>query len=606
MRLPDLPEADVLLIIPPFAQTTWPSLGVHLLQAKLAEVGGRAAVLYANLVFAAAIGEQAYVDLANAPSDWLLGDRLFGEAAFGPRPGGYLPEAARLDGDWLPPATRRLLDDADRLQRLAAELADEVAAVAVRYAVVGVTSSFDQTAAAVAIAARVKRAAPDVVTLIGGANCEGPMATGVASLSDAIDHVFSGESEQAFADWWQRRARGEPSPRIVEGAPCLDMDALPTPVYDEFFAQRQALLPDSPHGPVWIAYETSRGCWWGEKQHCTFCGLNGLGMGFRHKSADRVLAELGAMVARYPTRHVEMTDNIMPHRYHRDLVPRLAEAVPDLHVFYEQKANLTLEQVRGMHAAGILAIQPGIEALSTPLLDRMRKGIKARQNIALMRYARATGVHVRWNLLYAFPGDDLDDYRATLALVPLIVHLPPPNALVHLSIDRFSPYFNAPEAHGIRELRAIPAYAEVFPDSADLASLAYHYVGEWDTAARRDPALFQALWEAVLGWRRAWTGEQAHPSLVVMPQGPGRWMLTDTRGLGRGTTFTLNDAQADAVLVGGPRARVPAADWAIQAGFAADLDGWCVPLAITRPALLADLEARRSAEQPSRPITLLA
>ena len=31
--------------------------------------------------------------------------------------------------------------------------------------------------------------------------------------------------------------------------------------------------------------ETSRGCWWGERSHCTFCGLNGMGMTYRSKNS---------------------------------------------------------------------------------------------------------------------------------------------------------------------------------------------------------------------------------------------------------------------------------------------------------------------------------
>ena len=41
-----------------------------------------------------------------------------------------------------------------------------------------------------------------------------------------------------------------------------------------------------------VFVETSRGCWWGERMHCTFCGLNGATMAYRSKSAPRALAEL--------------------------------------------------------------------------------------------------------------------------------------------------------------------------------------------------------------------------------------------------------------------------------------------------------------------------
>lgn len=32
-----------------------------------------------------------------------------------------------------------------------------------------------------------------------------------------------------------------------------------------------------------LVLEGARGCWWGEKHHCTFCGLNGSLMKFRSK-----------------------------------------------------------------------------------------------------------------------------------------------------------------------------------------------------------------------------------------------------------------------------------------------------------------------------------
>ncbi len=94
---------------------------------------------------------------------------------------------------------------------------------------------------------------------------------------------------------------------------------------------------------MWLPYEAGRGCWWGEKHHCTFCGINGQGMVFRQKSPDKVIAEFREITRRHGLPRVCMVDNIMPHRYFQTLVPRLGQEVPALHLFYEQKANLTLE-----------------------------------------------------------------------------------------------------------------------------------------------------------------------------------------------------------------------------------------------------------------------
>ena len=108
----------------------------------------------------------------------------------------------------------------------------------------------------------------------------------------------------------------------------------------------------------------------------------------------------------------------MPRSYFKTLLPRLATELPGIQVFYEEKSNLTLDQVEALRKAGVCDIQPGIEALSSALLTRMDKGVTARQNIALMRYARAVGLTLTWNLLYAFPGDHVEDYEETLRSCP--------------------------------------------------------------------------------------------------------------------------------------------------------------------------------------------
>ncbi len=41
-----------------------------------------------------------------------------------------------------------------------------------------------------------------------------------------------------------------------------------------------------------------------------------------------------------------MVDNIMPHDYFRTLLPALAKSGLGAHMFYEQKANLKLHQVK--------------------------------------------------------------------------------------------------------------------------------------------------------------------------------------------------------------------------------------------------------------------
>ena len=580
-------DLDAILIVPPFADIRRPALGVHLLQACAERAGLRVGILYANLLFATLSGQELYTTICYSPFRRMLGERIFAACAFG------LPPLGRHTERIEPSA---MLEQFAALERKVAGFCD---AIGRRFGargcrVAGATTTFHQTGASVALLREIKRSSPEIITIIGGANCEGAMAKGIVSLGAPIDYVFSGESESSFIGFLQRVVTGEPllEQRVIYGDACFDMDALPEPCFDDYFSQLQNAMPSWRESmEVWLAYESSRGCWWGARQHCTFCGLNGETMAFREKSPDRVIGGLKRLLSRYPTSLICMIDNIIPHSYFRAVLPRLAEELPPAHIFYETKANLNLDQVELLRGAGVGLIQPGIEALSSSLLRRMKKGVLARQNLALLRYARAVGLAINWNLLYAFPGDELADYTETLALMPLIHHLSPPTGVYPVSIDRFSPYFNRPRDYGISDLLPLSEYEAVFPDCTDLDNLAYHFRGEYECAHVREPALHDSVIAAFRDWRDSWKADLAPPMLSLAPVDHAHYLLMDTRGLpGANMTQFLDEPQARTVLIGGPIERQPLARWAIERKLALDLDGWCVPLAVTEADTWRKLE----------------
>lgn len=582
-------EFDAVLIVPPFAGLYRPALSVHLLQAVAERAGWRVRILYANLLFAILCGEDLYNTASSGNFGWMWGERLFAATAFGLPPLGYRTEEVREQIASLEncPDPEALFERLVALERRAAPFCADLGRrfAALRFRLAGATSTYHQTAAGAALLAQVKQAQPTVITAMGGANCEGEMARGVASLGAAIDYIFSGECDSAFPDFLCRVVTGQPLPaeHIVQGEACRDLDSLPEPCFEDYFAQLDNALPSwREEMEVWLPYESSRGCWWGARHHCTFCGLNDETLGYREKSPDHVIAGARRLLLRYPTRRLGMIDNILPHSYFRTVLPRLAQELPPVQIFYEAKSNLNLEQVQLLRQAGVVQIQPGIEALSSSLLRRMKKGVLARQNLALLRYARAAGLGVAWNLLCRFPGDQREDYDSTLALLPLICHLPPPNNVYPLSLDRFSPYFLDPATYGISDLRPASSYAHAFPPSADLRSLAYQFMGEYASAIFAHPELFDSLQGAVDKWRGAWKAGSPAPALMVTPGEDGYYSLMDTRGLDGTEMFQfLNAEEARAALVGSPLHRQPLAEWAIERKLAVALDGWCAPLAIT-------------------------
>lgn len=125
-----------------------------------------------------------------------------------------------------------------------------------------------------------------------------------------LDYTVSGEGDHVFPALLRTLAGNDhaaPLPGVVmiasngviigsQAAPVTDLDASPVPNYRPYFerATQLGLLPHYKAGWM-LPFESSRGCWWGEKSHCTFCGLNGLGMAFRAKSPQRVLGELSEL-----------------------------------------------------------------------------------------------------------------------------------------------------------------------------------------------------------------------------------------------------------------------------------------------------------------------
>ncbi len=610
-----LGEGAALLIVPPFALVEQPMLGVHILQACARQSGFEVRILYANLLLAAFTGLEHYNAFAYEFQMMLAlaGERAFARSAHHLPRLGLWPEAMYDPGANLgqaktvltssrlpfsPPGKRlesdMLKDIEEKAYVWAEDLADVLAGLSFR--IFGCSSMFEQTNASLALLQRVKRRRPEAITLLGGANCEGPLAQGVASLDpqrQAVDYIFSGECEVIFPAFLQNALAGRlPPERILYGEACTDLDALPLPDFQDYYRQRAAFFPTwEPGEEDCLCYETSRGCWWGQKHQCTFCGLNGEHIAFRSKSAQRVQADLQQLAQLYPARRLHLTDLIMPHAYFKSLLPALAENGQPFKIHYEQKANLSLRQVRLLKQAGVTSIEAGVESLSSQLLRQMSKGVLARQNLMLLRYARVVGMEITWSLLYGFPGDTQQAYEQILALIPLIHHLPPPAVVNRLDIARFSPYYEQPEAYGVSNIRPYGAYRAVFPAHADLDNLARHFVADYESAAYQNMQQIEAIMQAVEAWRTQWTRNDRHPVLALLPAGE-RFLLVDTRGLpGKPPLQTLEPRQAAAALTARPYDDAEQTQWAVEARIGVQMDSWYVPLATAEAELLELFEA---------------
>ena len=544
---------NVALLSLPFATFTAPSLGVSLLQASLRRKGISCDIHYLNLRFASRIGCLSYLTLGvDSPPTSLAGEWLFAGDLFGAHPerdAAFIQTVlkGKFPKYFQPRVLRRLLEVRACVPRFLDDCFKRVPWE--RYDVVGFTSSFQQNLASLALAQRVKQAFPDKIIVFGGANCEGEMGIELHRQFPFIDFVCSGEGDLAFPELVRRLAAGNETGEIpgiisrVDGqtivpreivSPVTDLDALPYPCYDDYFSQARALPFNRRFTPE-ICFETSRGCWWGAKMHCTFCGLNGATMAYRSKTPRRALEELIYLGERYGTR-ILAADNILDLKYLDSFFPQLAAHNLRFDLQFETKVNLTKKQLQLLRDSGVTALQPGIESLSSSVLKLMKKGCTLLQNVQFLKWAKQMGIEAGWNLLYGFPGESPTDYLEMAQIIPFLIHLSPPQSCGKVRMDRFSPYFARPSEYGLENVRPYAAYSHVYGLEPEvLRRLAYYF--EFDHPQEESLAEYA---RPVVDRVAAWKSSRRRGSLTGKLDGD-TLLLADTRKGCKKSTLALRE-----------------------------------------------------------------
>jgi ribosomal peptide maturation radical SAM protein 1 len=494
----ELRAERVRFIATPFMPESQPALGVSTLVAVLAKRGIAADVDYLNLDYLRHVGRTLYSHVSDKiPVHYLLGEMLFAPALWGKdnvawedyqnyimeyhaRIGGQASRfsAAAPDGvSW------------DRLQSASEESPEIIrqwARMVLRDtpAIVGFTTTFQQNIASLALARELRRLVPreKMRIIFGGANCDADMGRAIADNFPFVDHVVSGEAEEVVAPLIEKifdelstpTPIGIEAPRFVEGQMVTDLSAMPIPDFKDYFT---AIAEMDWRGDTRLVAEASRGCWWGEKMHCTFCGLNATTMNYRSKQPEQFIDEIATLRERYDRNRFAMADNILSLKYIDDAFRDLFIIDDKVRFFFETKSNLHKEQLEIMAAGGVEEIQPGIESLSTPILKLMKKGVSAIQNIQLLRWCAEFKIKCFWSLLWAFPGEPEEEYEKMAALMPKLFHLPAPMGAASIRLDRFSPYWKSPKSYGIENVKPYQSYDFAYPGIAadQRARMAYFF-----------------------------------------------------------------------------------------------------------------------------------
>lgn len=527
----------IALINMPFADAPRPSLSMTQLKSVVAEMHPvDIDIHYFNQEFSKFIGSDLFQFISGQYTSG-LGDWLFRHIAF-PDETDNTDKYMRRHFPQNDPQTQKLkeviLQKRDGFDTKLDELIEEYKIA--EATIVGFSSMFSQNVACFALANKLKKLNPDICIVMGGANCESPMGEEIIKNVPQVDFIFSGPALISFPELVGHIINGNKdgchgikgvfskknvsllTGDAVAGVEKSLDDYIPLD-YSGFIDTFDANFPENKNAKL-LLFETSRGCWWGERSHCTFCGLNGQSMGYRSMPSDVAIKQFDAMFDYADDcTHFSSVDNIIPQKYTRDVFPNIYPP-PHINIFYEVKSSLKEREMELLSEKRVKRLQPGIESLSSSTLELMKKGTTSFSNITFLGYCTLYDILPEWNLLVGFPGEKEDVFKKYCHDLPMLSHLPPPGGCYPVRFDRYSPYFMKAEEYGL-DLHPYEFYDYVYPFSKEsLMNFAYYFQDRNYGADYINAMLnwIGKLTQIVNDWHARWNSDdgRCHPDLYYL------------------------------------------------------------------------------------------
>ena len=523
-------DPHVVLVSMPWTTLVQPSLGLATLQSELAAQNVRCTIYHANIDLLKFVTATTYDAVAEC---WGLNDFVFT---------GLLDDLdqhqiqslmmqcrAKSDNGMLPEygSAPRLADLLLTLRNSVVptyveEVAEKI--LAMEPTMVGFTCMFDQTIASVAVASQLRLERPELLTVLGGYAVQHDAGEEVLRTFSCIDAIARGDGEPVIAALASASVGGEALndiPGVLTRHGLANGGARPArranltrnapPDFANWYDDTARLARDHAVTvtTAGLPIEGSRGCWWGQKSHCVFCGIDDDTLRYRAKPAAQVLNELDTLAERYGhSMSFRFSDYILPHGVHETLLPQLSQREPRFHLEAEMKANQTQAKIDAFADAGFESLQPGLESFSSLTLERMCKGVRGIHNVQLLKWAHNAGVVIDYNILYGLPGDTIEEYEWLVANTPRLYHLIPPISRTETIITRFAPLQQDPARFGIAQ-QAVhhPCYDVVFSQQMlartgfDFDRYCYYFDRHFEYAPGLSP-LYRQLVMQIEHWKK--------------------------------------------------------------------------------------------------------
>lgn len=548
-------DIECLILSMPFVAVNQPTMGVSVLKNALNKSGVKTDAHYPCIPFSVSLPTGLY--------DWFgsnvynrIGDYFFSEIIFGKddyREKKMIDTLCELyENNRFPHCEGvenidRFIEYIPTLRNITQSIVKQVVNLVKQHTnikIVCCSATFVQLFPSLAVMKEIKNELSEVITIIGGCECEGEAAGEIVRNFDFIDYACSGEGDIALVDLC-KSILDEKS--LFENLPYGIYDrekAMFSSIESSIVAGKDIVLPDHTRYYEELMYfpqyhndrfnytfELSRGCWKGKKSHCTFCGFNGIRMDYRKRNTEDVIEEIGNAY-KDGRRIFYATDAVIDMNYMRPIFDFFREECQNAIFMCDTVSSLSYKQMESLSDSGILIITAGIESLHPHHLKLLRKNTNAIDNIAYLKYAKMNKMHILWNMLTIMPGDSSKEYDELSELIKYMEHLTPPNYSI-IRYDRHSMYWENPTSFGLR-LEPMKNCEYLFPKNTEInlntISMYFDNVAD-DSLISQDDESILHLYAQIKEWQRLY---KKMPVLILKDD-----FIIDTRSISVCTEYRV-------------------------------------------------------------------
>ncbi len=355
---------------------------------------------------------------------------------------------------------------------------------------IGFSCSHYQLSGSLLMCSMIKKAYPEIRTIIGGKDCSGDFAYDVVRNISFVDFVGISECEVTIdtvlehiddngRDFYNVIFRDKTGQiKKAESKPNVSINALPFPHYT---------FSDFPLEPdeIILPIEFGRGCPW---KRCTFCPDESYNILCQTKKADRVREEIEyyQSVSKDLRNFFILDSDALKDPKEIIKIAGYLEGKNLNFIYAEFRAErMDREVLSAILRFGnwVSNFQIGIETFSDRILQLMNKGVAALKNVEVLKAAAELGAPVQFNLFTCFPGMTNEDMQENLRVMDLVTHILVDGNFVmfpgefYLPTD--CPVFLNPAGYGIKK-HDESVFSSVFRDFPMPSYSNYPYPYEFD------------------------------------------------------------------------------------------------------------------------------